>query len=118
MQLHQVYQLHSPKEEKNNYDEWTDISYQFTLVHTLFPSPISQGKGEILPFTCDEEKHNKAEFQDKRYEDVQIDKQKFEKYVKEKGMEFKTILDKSLSLWIKKLDGYKVHITRSCVSSN
>jgi ectoine hydroxylase-related dioxygenase (phytanoyl-CoA dioxygenase family) len=24
-------------EEKNNYDKWTDISYQFTLVHALFP---------------------------------------------------------------------------------
>jgi hypothetical protein len=44
-------------------------------------SPILQGKGVILPFIRDKEKHNKAEFQGKRYEDVQIDKQKFEQYL-------------------------------------
>jgi ribosomal protein L16 Arg81 hydroxylase len=105
-------------EEKNNYDEWTDISYQFTLAHALFPSPISQGKGVILPFIRDEEKHSKAEFQEKRYEDVQIDEQKFKQYVNEPGFKFKEILDASLSVWIKKLDGEKVYITRSRVSGN
>ena len=61
----------------------------------------------------DEEKHNKAEFQEKRYEDVQIDEQKFEQYVNEPGLKFKKILDSSISDWIKKLDGEKVYITRN-----
>ena len=107
--LHTKFIKYIPQnEEKNNYDEWTDISYQFTLAHALFPSPISQGKGVILPFICDEEKHIKAEFKEKRYEDVEIDEQKFKQYVNKPGLKFREILDSSLSDWIKKLDGDRV----------
>ena len=107
--LHTKFIKYIPQnEEKNNYDEWTDISYQFTLAHALFPLPILQGKGVILPFICDEEKHIKAEFKEKRYEDVEIDEQKFKQYVNEPGLKFREILDSSLSDWIKKLDGDRV----------
>ena len=80
-------------------------------------SPISQGRGVILPFIRGKEKHNKAEFQGKRYEDVQIDEQKFEQYVNEPCLRFKEKLDALKSAWIKKLDGERVYITRSHVSS-
>lgn len=104
--------------EKHNYSDWTDITFQFTMKHALFRSPIPFGKGKIYSFINDEEKHRKAQLQDERNVDVQIDQMRFEEYVMESGMQFKTLLDKSTSEWIQYLNGERVYNTRSRVRIN
>lgn len=104
--------------EKCNYDDWTDISFQFTMKHALFPSPISPGKGRIFPYKNDEGKGRKAILRNEKKIDVQIDQQRFKDYVKDAGMQFKSMLDKSLSDWIQYLNGERVYNTRSRVRSN
>lgn len=101
----------SPDLEKNDLNEWTDILFQFTLAHALFPSPISKGKGKVIPFLRDEEKHDTATFGDKRYENVVVDEAQFKKYIEDPGMTFKERLDVSVKDWMSKLEGKVVHRT-------
>lgn len=108
----------SPDLEKNDLNDWTDISFQFTLAHALFPSPISKGKGKVIPFLRDEEKHDTATFGDKRYESVVVDEAQFKKYIEDPGMTFKEKLDASMKDWMSKLEGKVVHRTRNRVKNN
>ena len=99
--------------EKQDYDSWNDISFQFGMCHSMFPSAIPLGKGRFFPYTNDEEKHVKAKLRHNGKIDIDVDDQAFQKFINEPGLSFKTALDESLSKWIQKLNGEVTYNTRN-----